>query len=96
MNDLIFSVHPPMCAKSLICSLSSGAHLSPVTQTGRMCDYSLYYSMAKSKLGVAVIINNLEAEQEPTKKDVDAMGNVLRDIGSSPTSDSILFSVIRI
>ena len=52
--------------------------------------------MAKSRLGVAVIINNLEAEQEPTKKDVDAMGNVLRDIGSSPTSDSISFSVIRI
>ena len=52
--------------------------------------------MAKSKLGVAVIINNLEAEQEPTKKDVDAMGNVLRDIGSTPTSDSIPFSVIRI
>ena len=52
-----------------------------------MCDYSLYYSMAKSRLGLAVIINNLEAEQEPTKKDVEVMGNVLRDIGRpSPLS----------
>ena len=60
-----------------------------------MCE-DLYYNMTRSRLGLATIINNLEAEQEPTKKDVDAMGNVLRDIGSIPTSDSIPFSVIRI
>ena len=76
--------------------MTTASTTASTTQTERMCDYSLYYSMAKSKLGVAVIINNLEAEQEPTKKDVDAMGNVLRDIGSTPTSDSIPFSVTRI
>ena len=75
--------------------MTTASTTASTTQTERMCD-SLYYSMAKSKLGVAVIINNLEAEQEPTKKDVDAMGNVLRDIGSTPTSDSIPFSVTRI
>ena len=37
--------------------------------------------MNKSKLGLAVIINNLDKEQEPTKKDVEIMGSVLRDIG---------------
>ena len=45
-----------------------------------MCE-DLYYSMTKSKLGLAVIINNLDKEQEPTKKDVEVMGKVLRDIG---------------
>ena len=60
-----------------------------------MCE-DLYYNMTRSRLGLATIINNLEAEQEPTKKDVDAMGNVLRDIGSTPTSDPFPFSVIRI
>ena len=37
--------------------------------------------MTKSKLGLAVIINNLDKEQEPTKKDVEVMGKVLKDIG---------------
>ena len=45
-----------------------------------MCE-DLYYSMTKSKLGLAVIINNLDKEQEPTKKDVEVMGKVLKDIG---------------
>ena len=45
-----------------------------------MCE-DLYYNMNKSKLGLAVIINNLDKEQEPTKKDVEIMGSVLRDIG---------------
>ena len=45
-----------------------------------MCE-DLYYNMNKSKLGLAVIINNLDKEQEPTKKDVEVMGGVLRDIG---------------
>ena len=43
----------------------------------------LFYNMTRSRLGLATIINNLEAEQEPTKKDVEVMGNVLRDIGLS-------------
>lgn len=46
-----------------------------------MCE-DLYYNLTRSRLGLATIINNLEAEQEPTKKDVEVMGNVLRDIGS--------------
>ena len=49
-------------------------------QIPKMCE-DLYYSMTKSKLGLAVIINNLDKEQEPTKKDVEVMGKVLKDIG---------------
>ena len=65
------------------------SHLSSLTLPAsveadrrRMCE-DLYYNMARSRLGLATIINNLEAEQEPTKKDVEVMGNVLRDIGST-------------
>ena len=43
----------------------------------------LYYNMDRSRLGLAVILNNLDKEQEPTKKDVEIMGSVLRDIGQS-------------
>ena len=32
-------------------------------------------------MGLAVIINNLDEEQIPTKKDVKAMGQVLKAIG---------------
>jgi len=42
---------------------------------------SLLYRMDRKKVGHAVIINNLDEEQIPTKKDVDAMGQVLKDIG---------------
>ena len=38
--------------------------------------------MARSRLGLAVILNNLDTEQQPTKQDVDRMGGVLRDIGN--------------
>ena len=41
----------------------------------------LFYTMNKSKLGIAVIINNLDHEQTPTRRDVEAMGKVLKDIG---------------
>ena len=41
----------------------------------------LFYTMNKSKLGIAVIINNLDYEQTPTRRDVEAMGKVLKDIG---------------
>ena len=51
-----------------------------------MCE-DLYYNLARSRLGLATIINNLEAEQEPTKKDVEVMGNVLRDIGTVALPD---------
>ena len=44
-------------------------------------DEDLYYNMDRSRLGLAVILNNLDKEQEPTKKDVEIMGSVLRDIG---------------
>ena len=32
-------------------------------------------------MGLAVIINNLDLEETPTKKDVEAMGQVLKTIG---------------
>ena len=41
----------------------------------------LFYTMNRSKLGTAVIINNLDQEQMPTRRDVEVMGKVLRDIG---------------
>ena len=41
----------------------------------------LFYTMNRSKLGTAVIINNLDQEQMPTRRDVEGMGKVLRDIG---------------
>ena len=37
----------------------------------------LFYTMNKSKLGIAVIINNLDHEQTPTRRDVEVMGKVL-------------------
>ena len=37
--------------------------------------------MERKKIGLAVIINNLDKEQVPTKKDVEAMGQVLKNIG---------------
>ena len=41
----------------------------------------LYYSMGRRRVGTAVIINNLDLEQPPTKNDVESMGAVLKDIG---------------
>ena len=46
----------------------------------------LFYTMNKSKLGIAVIINNLDHEQTPTRRDVEAMGKVLKDIGKFVSS----------
>ena len=43
----------------------------------------LYYNMDRARLGLAIILNNLDKEQEPTKKDVEIMGSVLRDIGQN-------------
>ena len=43
----------------------------------------LYYNMDRARLGLAIILNNLDKEQEPTKKDVEMMGSVLRDIGQT-------------
>ena len=37
--------------------------------------------MDRKKVGHAVIINNLDEEQIPTRKDVQAMGQVLKTIG---------------
>ena len=42
----------------------------------------LYYSMERRRMGTAVIINNLDSEQPPTRHDVENMGAVLKDIGS--------------
>jgi len=41
----------------------------------------LYYGMDRRRVGTAVIINNLDLEQPPTKNDVENMGAVLQDIG---------------
>merc|ERR1711892_612007 len=41
----------------------------------------LYYSMKWRRMGTAVIINNLDLEQPPTKNDVESMGTVLKDLG---------------
>ena len=46
----------------------------------------MYYSMARSRLGLAIILNNLDTEQQPTKRDVERMGGVLRDIGNKAES----------
>ena len=54
----------------------------------------LFYTMNKSKLGIAVIINNLDHEQTPTRRDVEVMGKVLKDIGmfsSTEFSDFLNF-----
>jgi len=45
-----------------------------------MCT-DLYYSLDRRRMGTAVIINNLDIEQTPTRNDVDSMGIVLKDIG---------------
>ena len=41
----------------------------------------LYYPMDRRRVGTAVIINNLDLEQTPTRNDVESMGAVLKDIG---------------
>ena len=41
----------------------------------------LFYTMDRGRLGIAVIINNLDKEQTPTRRDVEVMGKVLKDIG---------------
>ena len=51
----------------------------------------LFYTMNRSKLGKAVIINNLDQEQTPTRKDVEAMKQVLKDIGTFEMSVSLSF-----
>jgi hypothetical protein len=42
---------------------------------------SLFYALDSPRLGTAVIINNLDSEQEPTRRDVARMAEVLKDIG---------------
>jgi len=46
-----------------------------------MMEDDLYYRMDRRRMGTAVIINNLDSEQPPTKNDVETMGAVLKDIG---------------
>ena len=41
----------------------------------------LYYTLDRGRVGTAVIINNLDVEQPPTRNDVESMGSVLKDIG---------------
>ena len=48
--------------------------------------------MERRKMGLAVIINNLDQEQTPTKKDVEAMGQVLKTIGGLWISSFLIFT----
>ena len=48
----------------------------------------MFYTMNKSKLWIAVIVNNLDHEQTPTRRDVEVMGKVLKDIGKFASSRS--------
>ena len=41
----------------------------------------LYYNLERKRMGTAVIINNLDTEQPPTRKDVQSMSTVFQDIG---------------
>ena len=41
----------------------------------------MFYTMNRSKMGRAIIINNLDIEQTPTRRDVEVMSKVLKDIG---------------
>ena len=50
----------------------------------------LFYTMNKSKLGKAVIINNLDQEQTPTRRDVEVMKKVLKEIGGR--HDFVIFT----
>ena len=43
-------------------------------------------------MGLAVIINNLDQEQTPTKKDVEAMGHVLKTIGGLCSYSFLIFT----
>ena len=56
----------------------------------------MYYSMARSRLGLAVILNNLDTEQQPTKQDVDRMGGVLRDIGNKTADSTLVLQVLQV
>ena len=54
-----------------------------------MMEDDLYYRMDRRRMGTAVIINNLDSEQPPTKNDVETMGAVLKDIGEQESTCQI-------
>ena len=59
-----------------------GVFLCDLTHQSGQCYLVIFcYRMERNKMGLAVIINNLDQEQTPTKKDVEAMGQVLKTIG---------------
>ena len=62
-----------------LCEKGRGGE-SLINCVSNMCE-DLYYSMDRRRVGTAVIINNLDLEQPPTKNDVENMGAVLQDIG---------------
>ena len=41
----------------------------------------LFYPLDEARVGLAVVINNLDREQVATRRDVQAMTTVLMDIG---------------
>ena len=44
-------------------------------------DTDLYYKLDRRRIGNAVIVNNLDKEQSPTRQDVERMSKVLQTIG---------------
>ena len=44
-------------------------------------DLGLYYKLDRSKMGTAVIVNNLHTEQTPTRKDVESLSGIFQNLG---------------
>ena len=43
----------------------------------------LYYKLERKRMGSAVIINNLDEEQSPTRRDVESMTSVFQLLGEN-------------
>ena len=44
-------------------------------------DDDFFYKLDRKRMGTAIIVNNLNKEQTPTRNDVERMSNVLKVIG---------------
>ena len=44
-------------------------------------DDEFFYKLDRKRMGMAIIVNNLNEEQTPTRNDVERMSNVLKVIG---------------
>ena len=43
----------------------------------------LYYKLERKRMGSAVIINNLDEEQSPTRRDVESMTSIFQLLGEN-------------